>query len=211
LKSSAITALIALTLASASPAAAQIRFAGQSLGCFGEDCTPTLLSSADYLNFTGSSFDLLTHLDGSLTMSLGHFSWSTLSGEQSVNSPFTLFISFAYPTGIHPDPIYYGGVEGLVIRGKLNGVRVGESTTQLVFEPNQREYTFTGGQPNGTGSFTLTLPDTHIEPYSRSFVYGQISDATVTPEPISMVLMGSGLAGLALTRRRRKQQQQQDS
>ena len=69
-----------------------------------------------------------------------------------------------------------------------------------------RSYTFTGGNPDTDGSFTLTLEDTYIDPNRGSKVYGHVSSATVTPEPMSMILMGSGLAGLAAARRRRKRQ-----
>jgi hypothetical protein len=77
----------------------------------------------------------------------------------------------------------------------------------LVFEPNVRDYTFTGGIPDQSGEFRLTIRDTYIYPSATSRIYGDISSATVTPEPVSMVLIGSGLAGLAAARRRRKQQQ----
>ncbi|HET9438709.1 MAG TPA: PEP-CTERM sorting domain-containing protein [Longimicrobiales bacterium] len=206
MKSSTFAVLFALTLAGAAPATAQeIQFSGSSLGCFGENCTPTSFASSDHLGFFGNSFSGLTD-NGALTLDFGYFAWDAL-GEYYVDSPFTLFLSFTAPTGIDPDPVYFGGVEGVVIRGKVNGIRVGSSTTQLVFEPNQRSYTFTGGNPNVDGTFTLTLRDTYIDPLRASKIYGDVSHATVTPEPMSMILMGSGLAGLAAARRRRKRQQ----
>jgi hypothetical protein len=204
-----VMALLALTMG-ATPAVAQqnIQFSGSSLGCFGVDCTPTGFALSDHLGFFGNTFSGVTD-QGRLTLDFGYFAWDAL-GEYTVDSPFTLFLAFTSPTGIDPDPVYYGNVEGLVIRGKLNGVRTGSSTTQLVFEPNQRSYTFTGSTADAEadGVFTLTLPDTYIDANRASKVMGEVTGATVTPEPISMILMGSGLAGIAAARRRRKQQQQ---
>lgn len=208
-------ALLALALAGAvTPAAAQdpneIRFSGQTFGCFGENCTPGLYSSVDYLSFTGQAFDQVSRYDGRTTLFLGYFSFAPLfQGQTLIDSPFTLFIGFTNPTGIFPDPVYYTDIAGLVIRGKLNGVRVGESNATVVFQPNTQEYKFSGGEPDLPGRFTLELRDTYIEPNSKSYITGKVTDATVTPEPVSMVLMGSGLAGIAAARRRRKQQQQQ--
>jgi PEP-CTERM motif len=192
----------------------QVQFSGTTYGCFGLDCTPTHQSTystgSDFLTFTGWDFDKLSGADGSVELALGDFYWETFVGNVEIASPFTLFIAFATPTGIDPTPLYDGEFEGLVIRGKVNGVATRESTMSVIFEPNQRDYTFTGGSPDGSGSFTLTLPETYIWPAQRSPVTAQITNATVAtvnPEPMSMILLGSGLAGLAAVRRRRKQKQ----
>jgi hypothetical protein len=214
LKVSAI-ALVALTFATAvTPAAAQdpneIRFSGQTFGCFGENCTPGLFSASNYLQFAGMSFNQVSRPDGRTTLFLGQFSFAPLfQGETIIDSPFTLFIGFTNPTGIFPDPVYYTDIAGLVVRGKVNGQRVGSSDVSVVFQPNTQEYKFSGGQPDLPGRFTLELRDTYIGANTGGTIAGKITDATVTPEPISMVLMGSGLAGIAAARRRRKQKQQE--
>lgn len=204
MKASTFAACV-LLVAAASPAAAQIRFNGSAVGCFGIDCVPAATSQVGYLNFTGMSFDEYSRNDGTAQLMLGYFSWEWFLGETYIDAPFTLFLAFANPSGIYPDPVYYGNADGLYVKGKLNGSWSATSTLQLTFSPNEREYTFTGGEPDKPGKFTLTLNDMTISPDNRH-IFGTITDATVTPEPLSMVLLGSGLAGLAAARKRRKRQ-----
>jgi hypothetical protein len=203
LKASVLAVLGIMAVAGASPADAQVRFSGSALGCFGLDCSPVNSSETGFLNFTGMSFDETTRNDGRAQLMFGYFSWDAFIGETYIDSPFTLFLAFTNPTGIYPDPVYYGNAEGVYIRGKLNGAWTATSDLQLTFEPNQREYTFTGGDPDRPGEFTLTLNNMNINPDNRHII-GTVTDATVTPEPVSLILMGSGLAGLAAARRRRK-------
>lgn len=209
----AIFALAVLT----STAAAQdgIRFSGQSLGCFGVGCTPTYYSGTGFLNFTGQSFDGYTGSDGYLHLTFGFFNWDVFEGIDYIDSPFTLFLSFTNPTGISPDPVYGGSANGLLISGRLFGQMINIGGAVLNFEPNTRYYTFTGGDPNQPGDFRLTLADALISPTGNSYINGYITSASssahVTPEPMTMILMGSGLAGIAAVRRRRRREEQQES
>jgi len=204
--------LIAAAIAAAPVTAQEIRFQGEARGCFGIGCTPVSSAGVDFLNYTGQTFDGMTR-NGRLSLTFGFFTWDAFKGIDLVDSPFTLFLAFTNPTGIRPDPVFSGGAEGLIIRGRLFGRTIGLSTTQLVFEPNVRTFTFTGGQPNQSGEFTLALNDTYISANGRSYIEADIYDAhttpaTVTPEPMTVILLGSGLAGVAAARRRRKQQEQ---
>lgn len=202
----------AAALMIAGPAAAQVNFEGTSHGCFGWDCTPASSSTAssvfgtDILDYTGQAFGGTTS-GGELDLTFGYFNWRSFSGIQLLAQPFTLFLNFVSPTGISPDPIYGGGALGLV---KVQGSFWSDpfSLGAVFFQPNDQTYSFNG--PDSPGQFTLTLHDTHLNVTGRSYIRGDITGAggsqgTVTPEPITMLLMGSGLAGIAAAKRRRRQ------
>jgi hypothetical protein len=201
----------AAALMIAGPASAQVNFQGTSYGCFGWDCTPSGSSTAssvfgtDILDYTGEAFSGTTS-GGALDLTFGYFDWRSFSGVQLLAQPFTLFLNFVSPTGISPDPIYGGGALGLVrVQGSFWSDPF--SIGAVFFHPNERTYSFSG--PDSPGQFTLTLNDTYLNVTGQSYIRGDITGAgagqgTVTPEPITMLLMGSGLAGIAAARRRRK-------
>lgn len=56
---------------------------------------------------------------------------------------------------------------------------------------------------NGSGCVSADCQATMLNPASGQFTNTVSFDGTVTPEPISMVLLGSGLMGVAAARRRR--------
>lgn len=209
--------LAAALVSTVAPAAAQdVRFQGQSYGCFGIGCTPTSSAGVNFLNYTGTSFDQTTS-NGNATLQFGYFTWDAFQGVSWVNSPFSLFLSFTMPTGIAPSPVYGSNVYGLIIHGTFFQHAINLSTTVLVFQPNVKTFSFTGGQPNQAGNFTLTVNDLYISS-GQTALKGYVTNAatgpivtppppttTVTPEPMTVLLLGSGMAGLAVARRRRKQ------
>lgn len=211
----ALLSLVFASLATAGPVLAQgeVQFQGSALGCFGAGCTPagsatggSYFAEWDLVNFYGSTFDAWTtggSLDiGTSSFNFGYFTWDyDLFNVGLMSSPFTLALNFTNPTGITPGTEYGGGMDGYVFGINLFGQFIGEQDMELAWVPNQRTHTFTGP---GSGQFTLTLDDISLNESGRTYITGQITNATVTPEPVSMALLGTGLAGLGLARLRRR-------
>lgn len=213
-----LVAALALAVSTTHVSAQEVRFKGTTNGCFGFGCTDvgeSFILGEDILRFTGSSFDAFSTggaLDfGGSTLNFGYFSWENFLGPRIVATPFTLFINFLLPEGISPDPTFGGGVAGLV---QVRGVfvpRAHYSTVDLFFMPESRSFTFAGGQPDQPGSFRLTLDDVHLDSRGNSYLTGRIDqvgldEVAVAPEPVSMALLGTGLAGVAVARRRKRRE-----
>jgi hypothetical protein len=131
---------------------------------------------------------------------------------------FRLRITFTAPEGIADDSrVFNADIIGTVRSDESGGVRIdfGQTANQGVLftftdlncEPNP----FPGQAPPGqqvtcgTGSFRLRLNDLSINPGQTASLTGDIFAAQQTPipEPATLLLLGSGLSGIAAWRRRR--------
>jgi hypothetical protein len=202
--------------------AQNVRIYGNAKACFGLGCTPTENALAVYGGFTGTwvtynsswvDFGGLSQ-DGSLpvngvTGDFGTIRTATLFGSDNVNSAFTLLLSFYSP--LTPDILF----REVALTGNLSA---NPTTGALMVN-------FDGGNavspwvpfvdvlsnPDQVGEMRVAAYTTAIPVDGKNELTGRIElrNVTASPEPASMLLMASGLAGVAAIKRRRKQANRQ--
>ena len=190
-----LTAVAFLTLAQGEARADEVTIAGSTTGSFTGTTTG--------LTFVGNSFSVTTE-NGFAALSgtdrLGTFHQDPNAGPLS--GTFTLNITFTLPAGIAGGP---GATYTATVTGSVGADDEGGAL--IVFDNATRSQTFTFSNGEATGSFTLTLPD-FVPVTSGDFaaLQGQIQGAQQTPipEPATMLLLGTGIAGVAARMRRRR-------
>ena len=219
-----IFAIAFLALAPGQARADEVFIAGFTNGCFGAGCTPGATDTHLGLTYTNSSFAGTTANGfrglggnpnpGANFNNLGSLTLSTTPNDYN-GQTFTLLVTFTAPQGINGSnqATFTATLTGTVRSDNQGGVLFDFDNTPILFtfnDPNC-EPDPTGGVPGqqttcGTGSFFFSVNDTAIDPGQTVSITGQITGAqqNAIPEPMTMILFGTGLAGVAAGARRRR-------
>ena len=164
--------------------------------------TTGAVTGVPQLTFTGnSSFTNTTFLGiGALSgaNNLGTFFLSTAPG-QLVAGSFTLNVTFTSPTGINggQGATYTASITGSVSPNiDQGGVNIDFNNAPIVF-------TFNNGTTSGT--FSLAVADLFVETgRSANLTAGTTGQQASIPEPATLLLLGTGLTGIAAKMRKRR-------
>jgi len=209
--------LLLVALAGRSAAAQSIFVKGNAQGCFGLGCVPrendaiTLsgvnlsYSSGSPVDFTGTTSNGLLAVS-SLVGNFGVLSVGTAAVTTAINSVFNLLVTFSSPST--SSPISFD----VLLSGKVRSTAQGALVVD--FDPAATEagqvnatsqwVSFYDVQTNTAGSIRLTTYGTSVPAGGTTKLNGLV-EAQVTPEPASIVLMGTGLFGVFGAARRRRQ------